>query len=257
MAASKGLKNPAAVALAPSAMELAGKAFEFQGRQVDFLQKNAKPILLTVAAVTLIYFGPKWYKKLRAENYAKKNIGRPEVTAAAIIYNSFSRFEPKGFLGLILPSFNISTNEEALYDIARKVSNITEVAKAYSILFDRNLLFDIQDGLNSKELNTFVGIINGKDGNPDIKRTILAGSKVFNAKKETIAVKEAVLRDGVWKSTNNLFANVSPNEPIGEVVSSHIYEPTGSRYYIVKKCSLFVVCNYGLVWDFQVTDKKI
>jgi len=256
----KGLHNPAAVAIAPSVIDsvksTADSLLKIQHNQLDFFQKNAKPIALTLGAIGLIYFGPKWYRKWRADNYAKKNIGKPEVTAAAIIYSSFSRFEPTGFLSYILPTFNISANEQALYDIARKVSNISEVANAYDILFNRNLLTDIQDGLSTNELNTFIAIINGKDGNPDISRTILAGSTVYNSKKETIAIKEAKETNGVWQSTNNLFADVAPNEKIGEVVSSHVYQPTGSTYYIVKKCSFFAFCDYGLVWDIQITDKK-
>ncbi len=250
----QGLGNPAAIAAAGAVAPAVGKAAD---KSVDFFSKNAKPIVLTATAIALIYYGPKWYRNWRAKKYANDNIGNPNLIAAGVIYNSFSRFEPKGFLSLILPSFDISTDEDALFKIASDPQiNIKAVAEAYKILFQRNLAFDVQNGLNTSELNTFYTILQSGISN-DLGTLYPIGSTLYVAKKEGILVNKAIKQDnGEWKGTNELFVKAAFNQEVGEVVSNGEFE--GENYYIIKDCFAFGIgCDFGVVLQNQIRNEKL
>ncbi|MBW1296437.1 hypothetical protein [Aquimarina litoralis] len=250
----KGLGNPAALvaanALAPSVSKATDKSIDFFGR-------NAKPIFLTAASLALIYFGPKWYRNWRAKKYANDNIGNPNVTAAGIIYNSFTRFEPPTYLSLILPTFDISTDEDALFKIASDPRiNIKTVAEAYRILFQRNLAFDVQNGLNTDELNTFYSILQSGITN-DSDTLYPIGTTLFVAKKDGVIVNKAEQDEhGNWVGTNELFAQAEFNEELGEVIANGNFE--GENYYIVKDCNfLGLGCDQGVVLQNQIRNEKL
>ncbi|WP_299431564.1 hypothetical protein [uncultured Aquimarina sp.] len=250
---NKGLGNPAALVAANALAPSVAKATD---RSVDFFSKNAKPIALTAGTLALIYFGPKWYRNWRAKKYANDNIGNPNLIAAGIIYNSFSRFEPKGFLSLILPSFDISTDEDALFKIASDPKiNIKTVAEAYKILFQRNLGFDVQNGLDTQELNTFYSILQSGISN-DLETLYPIGSTLYVAKKEGIIVNKASNQTGTWLGTNELFKQALFNEELGDVIAHGNFE--GENYYIIEDCNIFGFnCEQGVVLQNQIRNEKL
>ncbi len=245
----KGLSNPAvAAALAPAA----NTAVKGAG---DFISKNAKPILLAAGATALVVFGPKAYRNYRAKKYANANIGNPNLVAASIIFASFKRFKFPGFIGLFVPDINISTDEDSLNRIASDPkTHIKEVARAYKILFQRNLAQDVQQGLSTKELRTFYSLLQSKPINDD-KTLYPIGSTLFVAKKPHITVNEATKQGNSWKGTSFLFGNFNFNEKVGKVIANGIWN--GENYYIVEKCGLGpFFCNTGVVLQHQVTNEK-
>ncbi len=251
------MSNPLAVATVANSKE---------GQKAISNTTNAiKTLFIVGGAVWSLRFAWTKYKEWRSEKYANENAGNPNLTAAAIIYNSFSRFEPTGFLSYILPSFDISTNEAALYNIAAQVNNVQSVAEAYSILFDRNLFFDVQDGLNTEELNTFWNIINAPDNNVDTDTFYPIGSKLYAA-NNNLLINKAVFENGKWKGTNELYGQYGINDLVGEVVAHGKVsnedegDPNlvGQNYYIIKECGLFKIwCNDGVVVQSQIRNSPL
>lgn len=235
------------------------------GKKVTSAAVNALKFAFIIGGV---YLGGsiayKSYKKYRAEKYAQENAGNPNLTAAAIIYNSFSRFELPGFIGSLLPSFNISTDEDALNAIATQITNVKDVANAYKILFDRTLFFDVQNGLSTDELKTFWNIINAGATNTDTTTIYPVGTRLYVASKSGITVNEAVNQNGNWKGTNNLYGNYNYNDLVGDVIYTakvpQGMQHAGEQYYIVKQVRFnqcVFNCQYGVVIHSQVNNQKI
>jgi len=201
------------------------------------------------------------FKIYRAKKYANNNAGSPDLVAAAIIHDSFKRFEFPGVLSFVLPSFNYSTDESALYDIATRVTNVKGVSSAYKILFDRNLFFDVQEGLDTDEMKTFWNIINATQNNTE-KDLYPIGSKLFAADRQGIRINKAIQdASGQWSGTNELFGNFALNKEVGEVIANGKWVDPGTRvetnYYIIKDCNFFGLgCEHGVVLQNQVTDKQ-
>lgn len=257
MAKSK-LSNPAALAAISAAKTPAGQSAIKQ-------TGTALKALLIIGGSYLAYTqGRIAYKKYLAEKYAKENIGNPNLIAAAIIYNSFTRFEPTGLISLILPSFEIATDEAALNQIATQITNVQDVSDAYTTLFDRSLFFDTQNGLSTTELQTFWNIINAESINTDNSVVYPIGSILYAASKAGILVNEAVKQNNTWSGTNNIYKKINYNSLVGKVVHTGVVPEgmtgAGKTYYIVQEVrwtQCLTNCDFGVVLHEQVNNKKI
>ncbi len=248
------LGNPIAIAAGTQA---ANKAVD---KASNFVENNSLAIVGTLAAIYAWYKIPPYLKRKRAERYARKNIGHPVVTAAAIIHESFSRLGARtGFLSFLIPEFDIFTDEAALMDIASKIDNIGLVAKAYQVLFDRDLFTDTLNGLSTAELNAFYNTIQAPsyNSNPQIEHHYLLGDMLYCAKKTRIQVPIVEKQDDdSWLTTQALYGNFNHKQLIGEIEATGIHEQENKRYYIVKNCFIWGYgCNYGIVWADQVTNE--
>ncbi len=219
--------------------------------------KALRIIVVGIGVVAISRYGYSRFKKLRSDRFAKENVGNPNLTAAAIIYESFTRigFPDSSLLSYLIPSINISTDEAALYDIASKVSNVKAVSESYSILFDRNLFQDIHKGLDTDELKTFWNIINSPTSN-QTQTLYPIGSTLYSASKNKITVNKAVNTNGNWKGTSELYDTFEFREELGEVIAHGVFE--GQNYYIIES-SFFGFFNkkQGVVLQHQVTNEKI
>jgi len=257
-----GLSNPFAVATVASSK---------QGQKAIGQGLNAIKIgLLIVGAVLGARYTWSKYKEYRADKFARDNVGSPNVIAAAIIYNSFTRFEFPGVLSWLLPSIDISTDEAALNNIATRVTNVKAVSDAYHILFDRNLTQDTIQGLSTSELDTFWQIINSPQNNNSTTLYPI-GSKLYVAELNGIIVNLAKENNGTWIGTNDLYKNLSHNELVGEVIATGqvteqmVYNTAnnhlvGQNYYIVKEVrgsQCLINCEIGVVIQQQVTNKQL
>ncbi|GIZ16582.1 hypothetical protein [Capnocytophaga catalasegens] len=242
------------VANSKTGEKIIDKSFRTFEKQQDFMREYLPKIFITGLVISGIVFGPKLYKRWRRNLYAKKNISNPNVQAAFIIRKAFNKIEFPGVLSWVLPDINLWTDKKTMFNIAAKVTNLDEVSKAYTILFDSILLTNLKNGFSSKDFENFFEIIQGKDGNPEPQRIILVGSEVFSAKKQPFSIKKAIYdkTQRKWKSTNELFATVSYKEKIGKVYAVIQYNAQ-SRFYIVDRGLLSR--GYGLVWDKEITDK--
>lgn len=207
---------------------------------------------------------PAYLKRKEAERYARANIGHPVVIAAAIIHESFARVGFKsGLFSYLIPEFDIYTDEAALMDIASKIDDIKLVAKAYEILFDRDLFSDTLNGLSTDELNSFYDAINAPNHNPNPQITsgehFLIGDYLYCAKKSGIQVPTVTLQnDGSWITTNGLYGNYNHKQYIGIVLATDIYETENKRYYIVLgQDSWGSFSKRGIVWSDQVINYQI
>ncbi len=235
-----------------------------EGQKAIGQTANALKVLVVTAGIYFTgKFAIKKLKEVRARNFANENAGHPDLTAASVIFKSFKRFSFPGFLGFLLPTFDISTDESALNNIARKVTNVKSVSDAYRILYDRNLFQDVTGGLDTEELQTFWNFINSPSQNLDVKTTYPIGSVLYAAVKKGITVNIAEQDvDNTWKGTNKLYKKIQGGEVVGEIVSLGIWSHEEGRqenYYIVKDCwnnAWDWNCKYGVVFQHQVTNEK-
>ncbi|WP_044398815.1 hypothetical protein [Lacinutrix sp. Hel_I_90] len=242
---STGLGNPALIAVASSK----------EGQNAIGQGINAlKYVLIIGGTIFASKIAYDQYKKWRAEKYARDNAGDPNLVAAAVIFNSFSRFEFPGVLGFLLPSFEISANERALYDIASQVESVKAVSKAYKILFDRTLFFDVSKGLDTQEMQNFWNIIKAESTNTDTTTQYPIGSTLYVADKSGILVNEAIQdQNGNWSGTNNLYGKYSYKQVVGKVIAIGVFE--NENYYIVQQIRFsqcLTNCQIGVVLQSQV-----
>lgn len=233
---------------------------------------NAAKVLIVTAGV---FFTAKYayskFKEIRARNFANENIGHPDLIAASIIYESFTRigYPPSSILSYIFSEINISTDEASLYEIASNVTDIKAVANAYYILYDRNLQEDLQKGTSNKEAKKFWSILNSPVFNQDTGTMYGVGLELFSAiKGKTLRVNKAVQDSlGKWKGTNESYGNFKTGQAIGTIVSNGVWthkegSKKGSKenYYIVKDGLFsdwdFFNRNHGVVLQHQITDKE-
>ncbi|WP_299106035.1 hypothetical protein [uncultured Tenacibaculum sp.] len=256
MSKPKGMGNPLVTATAVSAINSEeGQKTIKQG--VSALKWG----LIILGVVSGGYLLNKEFKKARAKRFSRENAGNPNLTAAAIIYESFTRigFSPSSFLSYLIPEINISTNETALNDIARQVTNIKAVSHAYYILFDRQLFTDIRKGLDTKELKRFWEIINSPSKNININTLFPIGSELFCAVKTGITVNIAELENNVWKGTGVLYGKFAFREKVGEVVAHGVLtkeDKTQENYYIVESSILGFFKKTGVVLQHQITNEE-
>jgi hypothetical protein len=256
MSSKEGLKGlPAAMI----ANEVIGSE---EGKKAIGQSVNAaKLILVALGSLAVVRYGHSKFKKLRADRFARENVGNPNLTAAAIIYESFTRvgFPDSSLLSFLIPSINISTDESALYGIASQVTNVKAVSEAYSILFDRNLFDDIRKGLDTDELKTFWNIINSPSDNQNIQTLYPIGTNLYSASKNMITVNKAVKdENGNWKGTGELYGNFEFREEVGEVIAHGVFtksDATKENYYIIERGWFFK--DQGVVLQHQITNKKI
>lgn len=225
----------------------------------------AKYLTLGIASVFVFRFANSKFKELRADRFARRNIGNPNLTAAAIIYEAFTRigFPPSSLLSYLIPSVNISTDEAALFAIASKVTNVKAVSEAYSILFNRNLFEDLRKGLDTKELKKFWEIISSPSRNTNQTQLYPIGTDLYSASKTMITVNIAEQINGKWKGTGRLYKTFKFGEEIGEVIAHGVFKkPDGTKenYYIVKRYFIsfpFPILKTGVVVQHQVTNEKL
>lgn len=220
-----------------------------------------KLILVGLGSLAVIRYGVSKFKDLRADRFARENVGNPNLTAAAVIYESFTRvgFPDSSVLSYLIPSINISTDESALFGIASQVTSVKDVSEAYSILFRRNLFTDIRKGLDTDELKTFWNIINSPSDNQNQQLLYPIGTDLYSASKNMITVNKAVKdENGNWKGTGELYGTFDFRDDVGEVIAHGVFAKSdGSKenYYIIEKG--WFMKDQGVVLQHQITNKKI
>ena len=221
----------------------------------------AKMILVFLGSLAAVRYGVSKFKDLRADRFARENVGNPNLTAAAVIYESFTRvgFPDSSVLSYLIPSINISTDESALFSIASQVTSVKDVSEAYSILFRRNLFTDIRKGLDTDELKTFWNIINSPSDNQNQQLLYPLGTDLYSASKSMITVNKAVQdANGNWQGTGELYGTFEFREDVGEVIAHGVWASNDGRkenYYIIERG--WFMKDQGVVLQHQVTNKKI
>ncbi|MFL0088533.1 hypothetical protein V2647_07790 [Tenacibaculum maritimum] len=251
MSSTKGMGNPLAISAVASTQE--GQKAINQG------VKSLKYIFVIVGGIAAAKYMNNQYKKLRADRFARENVGNPNLVAAAIIYESFTRigFSESNILSYLIPSVNISTDEATLYKIAKSVTNVKAVSEAYSILFFRNLFTDIRKGLDTEELQTFWSIISSPAVSENTKTLFPIGSKLYCAVKKGITINKAKKENGEWKGTSELYGNYEFRDKLGTVIAHGVWnykDGTKENYYIIQG---YFGIDEGVVLQHQITNEEI
>ncbi|MCH2194393.1 hypothetical protein [Kordia sp.] len=246
-----GLGNPAALAVLSSKE---GK--KEVAKTTQFVGMGFRYILGAIGIGAVVYIGRGIYLDAKAQAFAEKNIGNPDVIAASVIYGSFSRFAPGGILSMILPSFEIAADEAALNQIANQVTSIHNVARAYRIMFRRSMSEDVINGLSTDELQNFYNRIN-QPGSNQQETPFLINEYLYVAFRTGLTIPIAKKdSSGNWYASQELYGTFENKDNVGYVTSVGQLED-GKYYYII--CWSFWnigPCTYGIVYHDQVTNIK-
>ncbi|MBT7825963.1 MAG: hypothetical protein HN600_05160 [Bacteroidetes bacterium] len=94
------------------------------------------------------------YKQRKEQNDVVFNDNKRQAT---VLFNAMN---PSGIKWM--QAFD-TTNEEMVYDAARRITNWNEVQTTYRNLYSKDLLNDLQNELTTKEFNTFFSLLNTKN----------------------------------------------------------------------------------------------
>jgi hypothetical protein len=246
-----GLGNPAALTVL-STKE--GK--EEVAKNIQFVGTGLRYIIGAIGVTAIVYIGREIYLNQKSKAFAEKNIGNPDVIAAAVIYGSFTRFAPGGAWQLILPEIDIAADEAALNQIANQVTSINNVAKAYRIMFRRSMSEDVINGLSTDELQNFYNRIN-QPGSNQQEAAFLINEYLYVAFRTGLTIPIAKKdNNGNWYASQELYGTFENKDNVGYVTSVGQLED-GKYYYIICWSTWNIgPCTYGMVFHDQVTNVK-
>ena len=233
------LSNPAIAAAASNPDIL--KAGE---RIIISTQEKAVSTVKTVIGIVSVgvvgWYANKKFKEWRKQNFVTANAHLPDVQAAMIMRKAMFKVEFSSF-PFNLVSIPDGTNEAMLNSLAAKVSSLANVIKAYKILFEANLILDVYDELNDKELQKFYENLGSKGDydsqfgaggiikpqtpfkiGQEIQIKNPNGSTVFEAKE---------LSNGKFQGTNVKRNFVKFSTIVGEIIG--VYKGVSGQYYYV------------------------
>lgn len=225
------------------------------------VQKTVKiAVGLTVVGVAG-YFGYQQYKKWRKQRFVEKNAHLPDVQAAMILRKSMFKADVNlwPFGTIHIPD---GTDESMMNQIAGQISSFENVQKAYNILFESNLIMDVQDELNNTELMKFFNALNSKgeyeDGLtkfPQTPFTVGTEIKVLNPDGTTI-YKAGENYNGSYFNTGESIEFKKFDETIGTIIKVYKGVTSGKYYYVVDRAwAIDSVFGYGYVAHTEVTKK--
>jgi len=228
---SNGLRNPAAIA---AASEFAKSD---TGKKTIKAGADALQLVLVVGGLFAAgSFAWKQYKKYRSNKYLTDNAAKRETQIAVLMYSSmFTLPRDLGWFSITIPD---GTNEELLNQLARQDTDLSLVAKAYKIIFDKVLIKDVNSELSGTELHAFFNNLNadGSDVNTPAPDLIpyLKGEPVFVRKKNgDVATRKGVKQaNGAWLITNDTRGTFSFGEEIGIIYDIKRYA-SGEIDYII------------------------
>lgn len=239
---NKGLSNPVVVAaVASKAADQANATRKSIGK---FFQRNGKVMLGTVTGLVVTYVAYKEIKKYRKRVYIEKNLGNYNLIAAMVMYKSMHRISKPVFpFNLLISSIPDGTDEAALFNIATKVTNIQEVAKAYRIVFDVSLADDINSELTNSEMVRFYNTIINKSTYTGSTTAIYPnGTPIYVLNPNGLTVYDV---------KGNYLAHKDFGEHIGWV---EYHFPTQKMYKIDRKGVVDTVMGPGYVMKKDVTN---
>lgn len=222
---NQSLNNPALIASAAASNPEA----------VNSVVKTARTLVFVGGIVAGGYFARKWYKDWQKQQFVEKNAHLPDVQAAMIMRKAMKRVDVSMFP---FGSINIpdGTDEDALNALALKVTSLENVIKAYKILFESNLMIDVQSELDSDELLAFFNRLNASDDyeNPD-PGPYLVGQDIKVSNPRGANVFEVIeLEDGGLKGGDEIDF-LEFDEEVGTIIDVVRGDVTGRIFYRVDR----------------------
>lgn len=260
---AKGLGNAAAVAASNPDMVKATKDVVINMQ--NQAQSTARIALTAIVAGVGGYFAYKKFKDWRKQRFVENNAHLPDVQAAMIMRKAMFRvsFDTWPFSMISIPD---GTDEAMLNQLARKVSSIQAVVKAYKILFDSNLYVDVANELRDSELLEFFNNLNSSDnyqsgfnpdGSPKAQTPYRHGETlVVKNPNGTPIYKAEEYDDDKYRGTATVRKFLKFGETIGDIVKIYKMQ-SGQYYYLVDMAwSPDWLLGYGWVAHTEVEPKE-
>ena len=233
------LGNPALVAAASNPDLVKGATKFVIGTQEKVVQTVKIGVGLVAAGVTAWYINKK-FKEIRKQNFVNNNAHLPDVQIAMIMRKAMFRIEFDSF-PFNLISIPDGTNETLLNSLAKKVSSLEAVLKAYSILFESNLALDVYSELSDNELIKFYESLGSKEGytsqfnaNGSVKpQTMLAlGVEVIVINPKGTTIYKTKEQNGRLVQVNETLEFVKFGEVVG-TITGRFKGVSGAYYYTI------------------------
>ena len=227
---------------------------------------TAKVVLVVAGVGTGLYFANRQYKAWRRQKFVEKEAHLPDVQAAMIMRKAMFRWGELKMFPFGTINIPDGTNETALNQIARSVTSVEAVIKAYKILFDSNLMLDVMSELNDSEIRKFFDSINSKGeyadnfnsvGQPNPQTPFFVGQtiKVLNPKGTQI-FKAAQRDNGSYYNTGVARDYKKFDETVGVIIKVYKGTTSNQYFYVVDMhMSIDTIFGYGWVAHTEVKVK--
>ncbi len=194
-----------------------------------------KVAILVAGGIFIAKYGYGKYKIYRAKKYARENGNKPEVQTAFMLYNAMiGNTIDLGFFEIDIPN---GTDESTLNYLALNCDFIS-VSKAYKTLFDRDLLTDVNNELDSAELRVFFNRLRSKGSDVTTPTAKLqpypVNTTLYCRNKNGITLLRADEKNGVVKVTNENMGNYEYGKEIG-TIKKIVKNTDGEIFYMIDR----------------------
>jgi hypothetical protein len=170
--------------------------------------------------------GKNLIAKVNKNNAQKNTDDKPEVRQAMSLRSSVN---PSGYSWM--KSFD-TTNVDTVMEIAKTITNLDKVQKAYKDLYQDNLLDDLQSDLSTGEYEAFLNII-ASNANKDTSNGGAPPVQYTKKNQLIVAKKDVTLRSSPDASNHGAFYEVFSEDNIYRVAKAGEFlgYATGQQHY--------------------------
>ncbi len=197
---------------------------------VQTVQDNQNVLIkgaLIAGGIYLTYrVGKNLIAKVNKNNAQKNTDDKPEVRQAMSLRSSVN---PSGYSWM--KSFD-TTNVDTVMEIAKTITNLDKVQKAYKDLYQDNLLDDLQSDLSTSEYEAFLNII-ASNANKDTSNGGAPPVQYTKKNQLIVAKKDVTLRSSPDASNHGAFYEVFSEDNIYRVAKAGEFlgYATGQQHY--------------------------
>ncbi len=197
---------------------------------VQSVQDNQSVLIkgaLIAGGIYLTYrVGKNLIAKVNKNNAQKNTDDKPEVRQAMSLRSSVN---PSGYSWM--KSFD-TTNVDTVMEIAKTITNLDKVQKAYKDLYQDNLLDDLQSDLSTGEYEAFLNII-ASNANKDTSNGGAPPVKYTKKNQLIVAKKDVTIRKSPDASNHGAFYEVFSEDNIYRVAKAGEFlgYATGQQHY--------------------------
>ena len=197
---------------------------------VQTVQDNQNVLIkgaLIAGGIYLTYrVGKNLIAKVNKNNAQKNTDDKPEVRQAMSLRSSVN---PSGYNWM--KSFD-TTNVDTVMEIAKTITNLDKVQKAYKDLYQDNLLDDLQSDLSTSEYEAFLNII-ASNANKDTSNGGAPPVKYTKKNQLIVAKKDVTIRKSPDASNHGAFYEIMSEDNIYRVAKAGEFlgYATGQQHY--------------------------
>lgn len=197
---------------------------------VQTVQDNQSVLIKGVLIAGGIYLtyrvGKNLIAKVNKNNAQKNTDDKPEVRQAMSLRSSVN---PSGYSWM--KSFD-TTSVDTVMEIAKTITNLDKVQKAYKDLYQDNLLDDLQSDLSTSEYEAFLNII-ASNANKDTSNGGAPPVQYTKKNQLIVAKKDVTLRSSPDASNHGAFYEVFSEDNIYRVAKAGEFlgYATGQQHY--------------------------